>query len=266
MPEKKKETCFVIMPISDIDGYEKGHFKRVYEHLIRPAAEELGYKVTRADDSKNTNFIMLDIISQVIQADMVICDTSHNNPNVLFELGIRQSFNKPVVIIRDNKTKNIFDIEGLRYTEYQSSLRIDDTLSNIQDIKKCLNETRDKKEDMNSLLDLLSIKESAKLVKPSELDGNTALIMKAIDSLASKVSKSEYGKFETTWQDTYEHVKIGNYVYNQNDKLLGRIISKGVKGFTIEEESTNDNVKVPWDVFTKNRFRVSEIDEDDIPF
>ena len=31
------KTCFVIMPISDVDGYEKGHFGRVYEYLIKPA-------------------------------------------------------------------------------------------------------------------------------------------------------------------------------------------------------------------------------------
>ena len=35
--EKPKKTCFVIMPISDVDGYEKGHFGRVYEYLIKPA-------------------------------------------------------------------------------------------------------------------------------------------------------------------------------------------------------------------------------------
>ena len=36
MSEDKKE-CFVIMPISDAEGYDKGHFTRVYEHLVKPA-------------------------------------------------------------------------------------------------------------------------------------------------------------------------------------------------------------------------------------
>lgn len=35
--EAKLKTCFVIMPISDVDGYEKGHFIRVYDYLIKPA-------------------------------------------------------------------------------------------------------------------------------------------------------------------------------------------------------------------------------------
>lgn len=35
--EEPLKTCFVIMPISDVDGYPKGHFDRVYKHIIEPA-------------------------------------------------------------------------------------------------------------------------------------------------------------------------------------------------------------------------------------
>jgi hypothetical protein len=34
------KKCFIIMPISDQEGYEKGHFSRVYKHLIKPACEK----------------------------------------------------------------------------------------------------------------------------------------------------------------------------------------------------------------------------------
>ena len=46
MAEKKTATntgtddnkeCFVIMPISDVDGYPAGHFNEVYTELIKPA-------------------------------------------------------------------------------------------------------------------------------------------------------------------------------------------------------------------------------------
>ena len=42
MSEDKKK-CFVIMPISDAEGYDKGHFTRVYEHLVKPAVIEAGF-------------------------------------------------------------------------------------------------------------------------------------------------------------------------------------------------------------------------------
>ena len=33
--EQTKKKCFVIMPISDVDGYPKGHFNRVYDYITK---------------------------------------------------------------------------------------------------------------------------------------------------------------------------------------------------------------------------------------
>lgn len=84
--EKPQKTCFVIMPISDVDGYEKGHFGRVYEYLIKPACEAAGYKVDRADDTSKTNMIIVDILQKAVKYDMAICDISSRNANVFYEL------------------------------------------------------------------------------------------------------------------------------------------------------------------------------------
>lgn len=90
------KKCFVIMPISDSEDYTSGHFGRVYEHIIKPACELAGFKPIRADDIMTTNYIALDIIKNIIESEMAICDLSSRNPNVLYELGIRQAFNLPV--------------------------------------------------------------------------------------------------------------------------------------------------------------------------
>ena len=100
MSEDKKK-CFVIMPISDAEGYDKGHFTRVYEHLIKPAVIEAGFEPVRADDTSKANFIVMDILQQILACDMAICDLSSRNPNVFYELGVRQSFNKRTVLICD---------------------------------------------------------------------------------------------------------------------------------------------------------------------
>ena len=102
--EKSKE-CFVIMPISDSGEYEKGHFDLIYNDIIKIACHNAGYTAIRADDVKQTNMIHKDILQRILDAPMAICDLSTNNPNVLFELGIRQAFDKPTVLIKDNKTK-----------------------------------------------------------------------------------------------------------------------------------------------------------------
>ena len=71
MSEDKKE-CFVIMPISDAEGYDKGHFTRVYEHLVKPAVIEAGFEPMRADDTSKANFIVVDILKQILESDMAI--------------------------------------------------------------------------------------------------------------------------------------------------------------------------------------------------
>jgi hypothetical protein len=100
----ENKGCFVVMPISDVPGYAVGHFSRVYEFLIAPACERAGYNPFRADQVNKTNYIVIDILQRLVSADMVLCDISGRNPNVLYELGIRQAFNKPSVLIKDELT------------------------------------------------------------------------------------------------------------------------------------------------------------------
>lgn len=89
--KEEKITCFVIMPISDQAEYEPNHFTLVYQDIIIPAIEKAGMTPVRADETKNTNLIQLDIIRKVIESDIAICDMSSKNPNVFYELGMRQA-------------------------------------------------------------------------------------------------------------------------------------------------------------------------------
>jgi len=128
MTKKENKDCFVIMPISDAEGYDKGHFERVYEDIIKPAVSSTEFTTRRADEVKETNFIHLDILKKLIDAPIAVCDLSSRNPNVLFELGIRQAFDKPVVLIQEKGTPKIFDIGPLRYLEYDKSMKYNDVL------------------------------------------------------------------------------------------------------------------------------------------
>ncbi|MEQ4986897.1 hypothetical protein ABN080_05395 [Proteus sp. fly-1089] len=161
--EIKKKTCFVIMPIADHPDYEKGHFKRVYEYLIKPACETAGYEPIRADDSKASHMIMFDILKKIVECDMAICDLSTKNANVFYELGLRQAFNKKTILITDGKEKTPFDILGFRHVTYSPNLRIDQTKIDIEEIKDMLLETESASQnDINSIVKLLEI-EPAKI-------------------------------------------------------------------------------------------------------
>lgn len=183
--ETKEElkTCFIVMPISNADGYDPGHFNRVYEYIIKPACKAAGFTASRADDTKHTNTIILDILNQIVKADMVICDLSSKNPNVMYELGIRQAFNLPVVLIKDIATNRVFDTSALRDVEYDQNLRIDTVRIAVENITEALKETYKRKDsDTHSLISLLNI-EAAKLPERKEISPDTALILDAIKSM-----------------------------------------------------------------------------------
>ena len=101
--QQQSKSCFVIMPISDAEGYDSGHFDRVFSYIIKPACEKAGFVANRADKSNKTNYIVIDILRQIINSDMAICDLSSRNSNVFFELGLRQAFNLKTVLIKDKK-------------------------------------------------------------------------------------------------------------------------------------------------------------------
>ncbi|HEY5778121.1 MAG TPA: hypothetical protein VIT00_05255 [Terrimicrobiaceae bacterium] len=61
--DESREECFVIMPITDGDGYVQGHFKHVFDDIIAPACDIAGYKAIRADHVKETNLSLFDVSS-----------------------------------------------------------------------------------------------------------------------------------------------------------------------------------------------------------
>jgi hypothetical protein len=195
--EKKLKTCFVIMPIADMDGYEPGHFSRVYEYLIKPACANAGYEAHRADFVAATNYIIIDILRKIIDSDLVICDLSGRNPNVLYELGVRQAFNLPTVLIKDSKTQKIFDIQGLRYTEYNDALRIDEVQKECIRLQTSITETAESPHDVNSMIQLLGVK-PAQLPNKLELSNETSVILESLKDISTRISSIESMKQSKT--------------------------------------------------------------------
>ena len=59
---------------------------------------------------------------------------SAKNPNVMFELGLRLSFDKPTIIVKDDKTSYSFDTSPIEHLTYPRDLRF----SQIVDFKSQL--------------------------------------------------------------------------------------------------------------------------------
>jgi nucleoside 2-deoxyribosyltransferase len=126
LAEPKSKTglrCFVAMPFRERETVRsKGFFDEVLRALIAPAGRDAGFEVITANRD-GSDVIQATIVNQLLDADLVIADLTENNPNILFELGLRIAEDKPVALIRSKGTVPIFDVDNmLRLFEYDPNL------------------------------------------------------------------------------------------------------------------------------------------------
>lgn len=152
----EKEKCFVMMPISDQGDYPEGHFKKVYEQIFQPAIEQAGYQPHRVDEDAISDRIIDKIFREVQECPMALCDLSNRNPNVLYELGLRQAYDKPVVLVQDEKTDRIFDVSGISTVQYKSQRLFEDVLEARDRIAKAIIETKEGRK--NSIVKIVQAK------------------------------------------------------------------------------------------------------------
>ena len=176
------------MPISDTDGYKRGHWQDVYNHLIKPAVEKAGYIPERADEIRSANLIAVDIIKRICEYPMAVCDLSSCNPNVFYELGIRHSMKLPVVLIKDTKTNNPFDIKDIRYVEYDEGLSVAEIPSIHEQLTATITQTNEDFQQgegfFNSLFTFLPIPQ---VDKPKRLLSDLSFLERQAKSLCDKI-------------------------------------------------------------------------------
>ena len=113
--------CGIIMPISEIDGCSEKHWKDV-RNIIEEAVRKKGFDPLLVSESDDVGVIHRTIIQNVFKLPIVVCDVSGKNPNVMFELGMRLAFNKPVVLIKDDQTDYSFDTGIIEHLGYPRGL------------------------------------------------------------------------------------------------------------------------------------------------
>lgn len=108
--------------------------------------------------------------------------------------------------MKDRKTEKIFDIQGLRYSEYDESLRIDAVSKDSLKIRNAIEETGNcSPRDMNSIVQLAGI-QIAEVPTKQIISADTQLILSAIMALNRRV------------QDVEEAFDSGNTYFVINDR------------------------------------------------
>ncbi|MDZ4442884.1 hypothetical protein ORM30_20755 [Bacillus cereus] len=143
----KEKHCGIIMPIAAMDGYSAEHWLDVKNIIIEATknVEGLKFKTEIVSNSDGEiDIIHKRIIQNLYNADIVVCDISGRNPNVMFELGMRLTFDKPTVIIKDTATDFIFDTGSIEHLQYPKDLRFKQIVAFQKELARRIKSTYEK--------------------------------------------------------------------------------------------------------------------------
>lgn len=226
--DTKKFTCGIVMPIAAMGDYPASHWIDV-QNIIKEAVAIAGYDARLVSESKDSTVIPKSIVQNLYDDDIVVCDVSGKNPNVMFELGMRLAFDKPVVLIKDIPTGYSFDTSTIEHLEYPRDLRY----SEIQVFKQRLAEKIKATYEAASKENYRSFLSNFATIKIARLEQTTLSESEVLENILYKLDSME-GKLNE--QSQKKEISVGlklypffeeNILYENNDldfeKLKNRV-------------------------------------------
>lgn len=117
MPGEK--LCFVVGPIDDEGSEIRNHADWLLNGIIQPVlAKYPEFRVKRADQDARPGLIDVHMINDILNAELVIADLSHLNPNAFYEIGLRHMAEKPIIHMQLVTERIPFDVGSYRTIKF----------------------------------------------------------------------------------------------------------------------------------------------------
>lgn len=219
-PQSSAEgVCGIVMPISPMDNYSAEHWADVFA-IIADVAEEIDLVPKMVSQSNYIGIIQKRIINNLYHNEIVVCDVSGKNPNVMFEMGMRLAFDKPTIIIKDDATDYTFDTNSIEHLTYPRDLRYGVIIKFKEELADKIKSTRDRfKSDKNASTFLKEFGEFEVATLPtrsvSQSEYTLGEIKAEIASLRREMSRGNSTTFPTITpdQDPAETERINSAYY-----------------------------------------------------
>jgi hypothetical protein len=110
-------TAFVMMPFGQ--PWSAGVYNMI-RRAVTANTVDADIRIVRADEMLDLGLITDHIKAAIQSATVLIADITDLNPNVMYELGYADAFDKPVVILNQDVDKAPFDVRNIRQVQYSS--------------------------------------------------------------------------------------------------------------------------------------------------
>ncbi len=235
-PGKPEKTCGLVMPISSIDGCGADHWLEVREIVEESIGQVQEYAIRTAmvSEADNSPLIHKRIVQSLYSRDIVICDLSAKNPNVMLELGMRLAFDKPAILIIDDRTDFSFDASPIEHLRYPRDLRF----SRIVDFKDTLAgkvQTTLQESQKPGYSSFLSSFGPIKVAEIGEekISGAEALLAK-LDEISQQISSARFDRIGGTEAKNPLHESISQSLLRRRMAAAGSGSRDGTTGQNVE--------------------------------
>lgn len=123
--EEQCDFCFFITPIGEASSPIRRKTDGLYDSVIGPVMKDpkVNMDLIVAHRKHTTGDISTGIVSDIFNAKLVIADLSTLNPNVMYEVAIRDCLKKPIILIAEEGTVLPFDVQMMNTIRYKNDFQ-----------------------------------------------------------------------------------------------------------------------------------------------
>lgn len=223
-----QKICFVIMGYGQRTDYETGKLfdlDKTFLNIIKPAAENAGYRCVRGDEVQESNSIDKSMFSLLIYADLVIADITTLNPNAIYELGIRHAA-KPfsTIIMKEKDCKIPIDFSHNKifiYSHMGEDIGCTEAVRCQSELTSLINVVSNSKEVDSPLFQclrsvqpyILPDDEYISLIK--ELSEKETHIFAMVEHANTEMKNNNFNEAAKLWKKISEKVESDSYYIQQ---------------------------------------------------
>lgn len=248
---EEKRKCFIITPIGERNSSIYRHIEGVIGTVIKPLLEKYNFSDIKAAHQINeSGSINNQLISRILNDDLVIANLTGNNSNVMYELAIRHATGRPIIHICEEGTVLPFDLKGERTIFYTNDIK------GAKELEEGINEFLESIEYDKQYLDnpIYNAQQSDMLIKSVQGNEPMELIVNKLEKLTEEVSSlKKVNESPTTVHDNmvYEYKNIlrgKSYVdENSNKKVYNNTLKIGMSSPKIDPAFGITSIKNPFE-------------------
>ncbi|MEM8557637.1 MAG: hypothetical protein AAGG50_07425 [Bacteroidota bacterium] len=176
-PTPAKKTCFVITPIGGNSSMVRRKADGLVDAVIIPALQD-EFDVEVAHRLSDAGSIGRQVITRLLEADLVVANLTGLNANVMYELAVRHAVRKPVIIMAEEGTSLPFDVFDQRTVFYSDDIRgVSETIPHLQEAAQSA------LVDINIDNPIYASIQTGKIIESVDVESSTKVIISRLEEI-----------------------------------------------------------------------------------